>query len=53
MFYGRDSNTGGSDLWSSTLPLEHGGAPPMAMENEARHGTDYVRSQDMPLADIP
>ena len=23
----RDSNTGGSDLWSSTLPLDHGGAP--------------------------
>ena len=22
----RDSNTGGSDLWSSTLPLDHGGA---------------------------
>ena len=22
-----DSNTGGSDLWSSTLPLDHGGAP--------------------------
>jgi len=32
MFYGlqicprRDSNTGGSDMWSSTLPLDHGGA---------------------------
>ncbi|KAK2142791.1 hypothetical protein LSH36_913g01063 [Paralvinella palmiformis] len=24
---GLDSNTGGSDLWSSTLPLDHGGAP--------------------------
>ena len=23
----RDSNTGDSDLWSSTLPLDHGGAP--------------------------
>ena len=23
----RDSNTGGSDLWSNTLPLDHGGAP--------------------------
>ena len=23
----RDSNTGGSDLWSSTLPLDHGGVP--------------------------
>ena len=23
----RDSNTGGSDLWSSTLSLDHGGAP--------------------------
>ena len=23
----RDSNMGGSDLWSSTLPLDHGGAP--------------------------
>ena len=22
----RDSNTGGSDLWSNTLPLDHGGA---------------------------
>ena len=22
----RNSNTGGSDLWSSTLPLDHGGA---------------------------
>jgi len=24
----RDSNTGGSDLWSNTRPLDHGGAPP-------------------------
>ncbi|KAK2152063.1 hypothetical protein LSH36_340g00011 [Paralvinella palmiformis] len=24
----RDSNTSGSDLWSNTLPLDHGGAPP-------------------------
>ena len=23
----RDSNTGGSDQWSNTLPLDHGGAP--------------------------
>jgi len=23
----RDSNTGGSDMWSNTLPLDHGGAP--------------------------
>ena len=23
----RDSNTSGSDLWSNTLPLDHGGAP--------------------------
>ena len=22
----RDSNTGGSDLWSNTLPLDYGGA---------------------------
>ena len=22
----RDLNTGGSDLWSNTLPLDHGGA---------------------------
>ena len=27
----RDSNTGGSDLWSNTLPLDHGGAPPNAV----------------------
>jgi len=23
----RDSNTGSSDMWSNTLPLDHGGAP--------------------------
>ncbi|KAK2165648.1 hypothetical protein LSH36_47g04018 [Paralvinella palmiformis] len=28
----RDSNTGGSDLWSSTLPLDHGGAPVQFLE---------------------
>ena len=27
IFPRRDSNTGGSDLWSNTLPLDHGGAP--------------------------
>ena len=31
----RDSNTGGSDLWSNTLPLDHGGAlslsPPLSL----------------------
>ena len=28
----RYSNTGGSDLWSSTLPLDHGGAPDVLEE---------------------
>ena len=28
----RDSNTSGSDLWSNTLPLDHGGAPDLKLE---------------------
>ena len=36
----RDSNTGGSDLWSSTLPLEHGGAPQSIQERTKRATVD-------------
>ncbi|KAK2160394.1 hypothetical protein LSH36_134g03016 [Paralvinella palmiformis] len=31
----RNSNTGGSDLWSSTLPLDHGGALTVFIEQSA------------------
>jgi len=36
----RDPNTGGSDMWSSTLPLDHGGAP-------IEHEVDYLRLRKM------
>ena len=32
-FSRRDSNTGGNDLWSNTLPLDHGGALGRGMES--------------------
>ena len=32
----RDLNTGGSDLWSDTLPLDHGGAHKGISEEPAR-----------------
>jgi len=40
----RDSNTGGSDLWSSTLPLDHGGAP---MTRQAHFNARYVIVKDL------
>ena len=33
----RDSNTDGSDLWTSTLPLDHGGARTIKVEQTEQH----------------
>jgi len=33
----RDSNTGGSDLWSNTLPLDQGGTPKTYLMSERYH----------------
>ena len=39
----QDSNTGGSDLWSNTLPLDHGGAPPtLVCQHQSRSGINYT-----------
>jgi len=31
----RNSNTGGSDIWSNTLPIDHGGAPCIFTEHHS------------------
>ena len=43
----RDSNTGGSDMWSSTLPLHHGGAQYLLGERVllVEHMADVLRLQ--------
>ena len=35
----QDLNTGGSDLWSNTLPLDHGGAPQLC--SNPNHQVSY------------